>query len=217
MHATIFYQAFAKDGKKISGYLDAPSAVFAKDQLVRQGLFPTTIKPASEESRIPWYKRIFAGSVKTKDKIILTRQLSVLLKAGIPLLQSVELLCDQFKGSLHTILVAVKDDLKEGSSFANALNKYPKVFDKIYVQLVRAGEASGKLETILDRLIIFYERKEELRKRISSALTYPIIQLAVMVLSRSFFNDRRCPTTCTIIHAKTSAIAYPNTYCHGHL
>ena len=177
-----FYQAFAKDGKKISGYLDAPSAVFAKDQLVRQGLFPTTITPASEESRIPWYKRIFAGSVKTKDKIILTRQLSILLKAGIPLLQTVELLCDQFKGNLHTILVAVRDDLKEGSSFANALNKYPQVFDKIYVQLVRAGEASGKLETILDRLVVFYERQEELRKRVSGALTYPIIQLAVALL-----------------------------------
>ena len=108
--------------------------------------------------------------------------MAVLLKAGIPLLQAVELLCDQFTGNLHTILIAIRDDLKEGSSFANALNKYPHVFDKIYVQLVRAGEASGKLEPILDRLVIFYERKEELRKRVSGALTYPLIQLVVVAL-----------------------------------
>ena len=174
-----FYQAFAKDGKKVSGYLDAPSSTFAKEQLVRQGLFPTSITASSEESRIPWYRRIFAGSIKTKDKIILTRQLAVLLKAGIPLLQSVELLADQFTGTMHTTLIAIRDDIKEGSSFANALNKYPNVFDKIYVQLVRAGEASGKLEPILERLVVFYERREEIRKRVSGALTYPMIQLAV--------------------------------------
>lgn len=177
-----FYQAFAKDGKKVSGYFDAPSSVAAKDQLVRQGLFPTKITAASEESRIPWYKRLFAGKIKTKDKIVLTRQLSILLKAGIPLLQAVELLSDQFTGTLHTMLIAIRDDIKEGSSFASALNKYPHIFDKIYVQLVRAGEASGKLEPILDRLVIFYERREELRKRVSGALTYPLIQLAVMTL-----------------------------------
>ena len=177
-----FYQAFAKDGKKVSGYLDAPSSVSAKEQLVRKGLFPTTISTAKEESRIPWYKRLFARPVKIKDKINLTRQLAVMLKAGISLLQSVELLADQFTGTMHTILVSIKDDLKEGSSFANALNKYPHVFDKIYVQLVRAGEASGKLEPILDRLVTFYERKEEIQKRVSGALTYPLIQLAVITL-----------------------------------
>lgn len=191
------YQAFAKDGKKVSGYLDAPSSVFAKEQLVRQGLFPTNISVAKEESRIPWYRRIFAGNVKTKEKIILTRQLSVLLKAGIPLLQAVELLADQFTGNLHTILVGIKDDLKEGSSFANALNKYPHVFDKIYVQLVRAGEASGKLEPILDRLIIFYERREELRKRVVGALTYPLIQLIVIVLVVVFLLTAVVPQLAT--------------------
>ncbi len=173
------YQAFSKDGKKVTGYFDAPSSVHAKEQLIRQGLFPITIAAASEQERQPLWQRIFAGSVKVKEKILFTRQLAVLLKAGISLLQAVELLIDQFKGTLRTILVHVRDDLKEGSSFANALAKYPDAFDKIYVQLVRAGEASGKLEVILDRLIVFLERKETLRKRISGALTYPLIQLVV--------------------------------------
>jgi type II secretory pathway component PulF len=84
-------------------------------------------------------------------------------------------------GTLRSILVNVKDDIKEGSSFADALKKYPKVFDNIYVQLVRAGEASGKLEIILERLTGFLERKEEMRSRIKSALSYPLMQLGVAV------------------------------------
>ena len=126
-------------------------------------------------------------------------------------------MCDQFTGSLHTILIAIKDDLKEGSSFANALNKYPHVFDKIYVQLVRAGEASGKLETILDRLVVFYERREELRKRVSGALTYPIIQLIVMVLVVVFLMTAVVPQLAQSFSQQHQAIACPNAHCHWHL
>jgi len=97
----------------------------------------------------------------------------------VPLLQALELLVDQFEGTLHSILVTVKDDIKEGISFADALKKYPKTFDNIYVQLIRAGEASGKLETILERLTSYIERREAIRKKIASALQMPLMQLAV--------------------------------------
>jgi type II secretory pathway component PulF len=209
------YQAFAKDGKKVSGFLDAPTSTIAKEQLVHKGLFPTNINIASEESRIPWYKRIFSRSVKTKDKINFTRQLAVLLKAGIPLLQAVELLADQFSGALSTILLAIQDDLKEGSSFAAALNKYPQVFDKIYVQLVRAGEASGKLEQILDRLVIFYERKEALRKRVSGALTYPLIQLAVVALVVVFLMTAVVPQLATAFAQQNKKLPGPTRFVIG--
>lgn len=189
-----FYQAFSKDGKKVTGYLDAPTSVAVKEQLVRQGLFPTTITFSKEGARQPFYKTLFAGKVTTKEKILFTKQLSVLLKAGIPLVQSVELLIDQFKGKFGTMLIAIKDDLKEGSSFANALNKYPDTFDKIYVQLVRAGEASGKLEPILDRLVIFFERSEEIRKRIRDALMQPIIQLVVATIAVTFLVIKVVPS-----------------------
>ncbi len=176
------YQAFSKEGKRVSGYLDAPSAEGVKEQLVRQGLFPIKIAPAQEESRKPWWKRLFAGSVSVKDKILFTRQFSVLLRSGVPLLQALELLSDQFEGPLQSILIAVKDEVKGGSSLADALAKYPKVFDTIYVQLVRAGEASGKLEMILERLISYMERREEIQKKVKNALRYPIIQAVVAFL-----------------------------------
>ncbi len=131
---------------------------------------------------MPWWKRFFVKKITTKEKILFTRQLAVLLKSGVPLVQALELLVEQFEGQTRVMLVSIKDEVKEGIAFADALKKYPKVFDNIYVQLVRAGEASGKLEVILDRLTAYLERRAELRKRIRSALTGPVIQLVVAVV-----------------------------------
>lgn len=180
--ALYFYQGFSRDGKKVSGYLDAPSLQSVKEQLIKQQIYPTSIASAQQESRIPWWKRFFVGKVTAKDKILFTKQLSVLLKAGVPLLQALELLMDYFEGQFHSILSLIKDDVKEGRSLAESLGKYPKTFDSIYVQLVRAGEASGKLEMILERLTTYMERQEEIRKKISSAMQYPLMQLAIAVI-----------------------------------
>lgn len=183
--ALFSYQAFSKDGKKITGTIDAPSLQAAKEQLSKQGIYPIALAPSSVEAAIPWYKKIFQKKITPKDKILFTKQLAVLLKSGVPLLQALELLIEQFEGTMRTVLVRIKDEVKEGASFADALKKYPKIFDNIYVQLVRAGEASGKLETILERLTSYMERRAEIRKRIRSALRGPLIQLiaAVIVVS----------------------------------
>ncbi len=180
--ALYFYQAFTKAGKKVSGYLEAGSQQEVKDRLTQQGSYPIKVEPAREGAQVGFFRRLFRGGVKAKDKILFTKQLAVLLKSGIPLLQAIELLIDQFSGSLRSIIISVKDDVKEGSSFADALKKYPKTFDNIYVQLVRAGEASGKLEVILERLTAFLERQEEMRARIRGALSYPLMQLGVAVI-----------------------------------
>lgn len=173
------YQAFSKDGKKINGNIDAPSLQGVKEQLARQGMFPISIELAKDQHQQSWWQSIFTSKVTTKEKILFTKQLAILLKSGVPLLQALELLVDQFEGTLHKILVTVKDDIKEGVSFADALKKYPKTFDNIFVQLIRAGEASGKLEIILERLTSYIERREAIRKKVSSALQTPLIQLAV--------------------------------------
>jgi len=177
--ALYFYQALSKDGKKVSGHIDASSLVGAREQLGKNGLFPVKITLAQEGGQLSWWRRLLESNVSTKDKILFTKQLAILLKSGVPLLQALELLIEQFTGRLHAILVTLKDDIKEGQSLANGLKKYPRVFDNIYVQLVRAGEASGKLEVILERLTTYMERREELRKRIFSAMRYPLIQLAI--------------------------------------
>lgn len=177
------YQAYAKDGKKISGTVDAPSQDAVLQQLTKQGMYPISIQLAKEQTGAPvWYKRFFQKGITLKDKILFTKQLAVLLKSGVPLLQALELLIEQFEGRLKSIIIEIKDGIKEGKSFADGLSKYPKIFDTIYIQLVRAGEASGKLEVILDRLVEYMERRAELVKKVKGALRYPMIQLGAVIL-----------------------------------
>lgn len=173
------YEAFSKEGKKIRGVIDASSINSVKEQLAKKGLFPISISPTSPITRYGIFSRIFRRNVTVKEKILFTKQFAILLKSGVPLLQSIELLTDQFEGQLRLILVNVKDDIKEGIPLADALKKYPRVFNTIYVQLVSAGEASGQLETILERLTEYLERREELAKKVRGALQYPLMQLIV--------------------------------------
>ena len=177
--ALYFYQAFSKDGKKTTGYFDAATVQAVRDHLTRQGMYPVSIDLAAQGQNIVWWRRIFSRTVSSKDLVLFTKQLAVLLHAGVPLLQALELLTEYFKGTFGSILVAVKDEIKSGTPFASALARYPKVFDTIYVQLVRAGEASGKLESVLENLTTFIERRQELRAKVRSALRQPMIQLGI--------------------------------------
>jgi type II secretory pathway component PulF len=181
--ALYFYQAFSKEGKKITGYLDAPTPQKAREQLAKMGIYPTKIELTSDSgAKQPFYKRLFQRGIKLKDKIFFTKQLSILLKSGVPLVQALDLLIEQTEGRLRSIIIDLRDGIKEGLSLADGLAKYPAVFDSIYVQLTKAGESIGKLEVILDRLTQYSERSEEIRKKVSSALRYPMIQLVVIVL-----------------------------------
>lgn len=207
--ALYFYQALAKDGKKVTGYVDAPSPGRVKEQLSSRGLFTISITSTTQESAAGFFSRLFQRSVSTKEKILFTRQLTILLRSGIPLLQALELLTEQFTGQLKTMLVRIKDDIKEGQSFADSLKKYPKTFDTIYVQLVRAGEASGRLETILDRLMVYMERREVISKRISSALQYPMIQLGLSVAVVIFLLVMVVPNLIDTFAASGQALPVP--------
>lgn len=121
--------------------------------------------------------------VKGKDIAIFTRQLATMVSAGIALVECLEILHDQaadpgFKWTLNSII----ERIRAGSDFSNALTEHPRVFTEIYVNMIRAGEASGQLDIILDRLSEFMEASEELRREVKSAMTYPIISLAMILL-----------------------------------
>ncbi len=174
------YEALSRDGNRSKGVIDATSLQGARQQLTAQGLYLVKLDQTREESGLGFFGRLFARKVTVKQKILFTKQLAILLRSGVPLLQAVDLLIEQFQGRLHTMLVTIRDELKEGIALATALQRYPSVFDNIYVQLVRAGEASGNLEVILERLTEFLERRELIAKRIKQALRYPMIQLSVV-------------------------------------
>lgn len=192
--AQYYYEAFSKQGKKITGVVDAVSTEEVRGQLIRQGNYPTLIRLVAEG--IPQaftLKQLFEKRVTVKEKVLFTKQLSVLLKSGVPLVQALELLSEQFDGRMKSIIVSIKDGIKEGKSLAQGLHNYPKVFDNIYVQLVRAGEASGKLEVILERLTLYLERREEINKKVKAAMRGPLIQLVVVVLVVFFLMTKVVP------------------------
>ncbi len=176
------YDSYSKRGARIKGVVDASSLQAAKEILRGQGLMPVEIKEVTPETTTFSLSSLFERKVDIRTKVLFTRQLAVLLRSGVPLLQSLELLSEQFVGRFKRVLVDIKDGVKSGESFASQLAKYPKVFPKIYVQLVKAGEASGKLDVILDRLTSYLEKEEETRKVIKKALSYPLTVLFFAVL-----------------------------------
>jgi type II secretory pathway component PulF len=173
------YHALNRLGKSVTATIDASNAQEVKDILKTQSLIPARITPINKGEEGSFLSTLLAKDVDLKTKVVFTRQLSVMLKAGVPLLDAINLLIEQFEGRLKRILINVRDDLKEGESLAHALSAYPTVFNNIYVQLVKAGEASGKLDTILQQLTSQLERLEEIQKKTRAALVYPIFMLGL--------------------------------------
>ena len=172
------YDSFNRSGKRITGTIDSSSIESAKKILQGQGLMPFNIEEVGADSVKFDLMSIFERKVDLKTKIVFTKQLSVLLKSGVPLLQALELLVEQFEKKFKRILINIKDGVKAGQTLASQLNKYPKVFSNVYVQLVKAGEATGKLHMILVRLVDYLKRSEDTKRRIKKATSYPLFVLS---------------------------------------
>lgn len=174
------YDSFNRRGGRVTGTVDAVSMHAAKEILQGQGLMPVNIKEVSAGSAGGGFslKTLFERPIDVKVVVLFTKQLAVLLRAGIPLLQALELLIEQFEGRFNRLLISVRDGVKSGEPFAKELAKYPKVFSNVYVQLVRAGEASGNLDAILENLTGYLESAEETRKKVKKAMQQPIMMLS---------------------------------------
>ena len=180
------YKATNKEGKDQFGVLEAESQALAVQDIRNMGLFPTHIREArkSDEKRARKKKGgledIYFGGLKWKEVVIMTRQLSTLIDAGLPLLRSLNILVVQLKASkLRDILRDISADVQSGSTFSEALAKHPKAFDRLYVNMVKAGEVGGMLETVLARLAAFMEKRMALIRKVRGALVYPIFVVLV--------------------------------------
>ena len=181
------YRAMNKDGKEIFGIVEADSQALALNDVQSLGLYPTQVREASksDERRARKEKtglsEFYIGGLKHKQLVVMTRQLSTLIDAGLPLLRSLNVLIAQQKPSkLRDILREVSSDIQAGSTLSEGLAKHPKAFDRLYVNMVRAGEVGGMLEVVLNRIATFMERRQALRRKVKSALIYPI---AVVVIA----------------------------------
>ncbi len=178
---TFKYQAFDHNGKIVSNQVEAASSAELKESLKNQNLLVFKIFQPTDSSFLSRFLEMFEATISTKTKIQFTNQLSILLKAGVPLLEAFSLLSQQFEGSFKKILKKIMDDLKEGLSLATSLEKHPKIFPNIFTQLVKAGEASGNLEIVLDRMTTFMERSEEISGSFQKAMRQPII-MGIMII-----------------------------------
>jgi general secretion pathway protein F len=176
------YTALDAKGKTTSGIIDAEGAMAARQKLRSSGIFPVSIKETFEaapkkESKSFSLSRRFSR-VKPVEVAMMTRQLATLISAGFPLVSALDALVPQTKShGFKKILAQTKDLIVEGNSFAQALAKYPGAFSSLYVNMVRAGETSGTLEIVLDRLADITEKQQALMNRIQTALAYPIFMM----------------------------------------
>jgi general secretion pathway protein F len=179
------YIALNSTGKKIKGLVDADTLRSARTKLRTQNIFPTDIKESIKAAKDNKQnvKNFFGDRVSLKELTVATRLLATLANAGLPLVAALNALADQVESpTLKRIIVDIKERVEQGSSLAKALAAYPKVFPRLYVNMVQSGEASGTLDTILDNLSDYYEAQMELRRKISSALFYPILMFSFCTL-----------------------------------
>lgn len=174
------YKSFTRAGKQVTGTIDAPSPQTAKDMLQGQGLMPVEVQPAGAVGSGSFLSQLFAPKVEEKTVFVFTKQLSVLLRSGVPLADGLDMLSEQFEQPFQGILIAVKEGVKSGEPLASQLAAHPQAFSNIYIQLVKAGEASGKLDVILMRLLEYMQRSSETQKKVKQAISKPLTMLGVV-------------------------------------
>ena len=176
-------------GKYIEGNIEALNPEEASHKLKEQKVIITNLiktkktKGEKKEKKKGGGFTLFKRKIKPVDIVIFSKQFATMVKAGLPILQVLQMLADQIENpSLKEIVVDIRKSLEGGVTLSKCFEKYPKIFDNIYVNLIKAGEASGKLDVFLLKLVDSLEKKERIKKRIKGALMYP----AVMFIAVSY-------------------------------
>ena len=173
-------------GKPVKGYRDADNAKSLRAVLRRDGVLLTEANEEAERGSKAGRKRdlfAFMHRPSTADVAVMTRQLATLVRAGVPLVESVAALTEQVeKEQLKKTLTAVRETLNEGTSFAKSLEAHPKIFPSLYTNMVAAGEASGTLEAVLERLADFMESQARLKGKVTAALAYPVLMMFIGII-----------------------------------
>ncbi len=186
------FEAMDATGQEIRDVIEAPSEEEAQATIRQMGYFVTKIsvkksRAAKDQKKGKKKGKTFSlGRVGSKQLTTFTRQLSILQDAGLPILRSLRILEQQAKpGALKNCLIDVCDEIEGGATLSEAMSKSPKAFDRLYVNMIKAGEAGGALETILQRLAEFQERSQSLKRKVKGALIYPVavVTFAVGILT----------------------------------
>ena len=181
--AIFIYKAKARNGRTVKGDLDAPSLEFAENILRRKGYSLVWVKPRPKDllEGTP-----LEGGVSDRDMVVFSRQFATMINAGVPILQALQIMCEQTEnGKLRRKLYSVRNDIEGGSSLYEALMKHSDIFDALYTNMVNAGETGGILDIVLLRLSEYIEKAAKLKAKIKGAMIYPgvVVTVAVAVVA----------------------------------
>ena len=205
--AQFVWKGRTRQGATTGGVLVADSKDLAIADLRRRQIDVTTVKEKGKEFAVP---KIGRGKVNSRRLAIFTRQFSVMIDAGLPLVQCLEILGNQQDNRLfQKIILAVRQDVEAGSSLAEAMRKHPKAFDDLFVNMVAAGEAGGILDTILRRLSTYIEKAVKLKGQVKTALIYPVSVLLVAAIVVFIILWKVIPTFASLFAALGAELPLP--------
>ena len=206
------YRGLAANGRSVVGVVDADSVRTARGKLRDRGIFPTELaeEVAAVKRSLSDYLPSLGRRIPPSELSLLTRQLSSLLGAGVQLVDALAALADQSARPVtKRLLSQVRERVREGSSLGDALAGHPETFSDLYIGMVRAGEAAGALETVLNRIADFNENQAEFRAKVTHALTYPIIMVCVGSAIMMFLMGYVVPKIADIFKQSNAALPLP--------
>src|ERR687894_481458 len=211
--APFTYRARARQGEILQDKLESSDKLSVVSTLRQQGLLIIDVKEqgVAQKDILEPFKRI-----KLADLVIFTRQFSTMINAGLPIVRALYVLSEQTENpKLQEVVVAVRKDVEAGLALSEALEKHPKVFSKLYVEMVRAGEIGGILDGVLLRVADQLEKDQELRRKVKSAMTYPIVVLILAILAASFMLIFIVPVFATMFEDLGGTLPLPTRIAMG--
>jgi len=187
--ATFTYEGIDRKGSRVKGEISGKGPALVRAELRKQGIQAKKVIKKREVS--------LGGKKKIKpmDIALFTRQMATMMKAGVPLVQAFEIVSDGLENpSMKQVILKLKADVESGNNFAGALRQHPRLFDDLYCSLIESGEASGSLETMLDRVALYKEKTEALKQKIKKAVKYPIAVVCVAVIVTGILLIKVVPT-----------------------
>jgi len=195
-----------RDGKAVSGEQSADTKEAVMAVLRRQQILVSSVKEKGKELALPK----ISGSVPPKDLAVFTRQFSVMIDAGLPLVQCLEILGSQQENKTFAkILQQTRMDVESGSTLADAMRKHPKAFDELFVNMIAAGEAGGILDTILKRLAVYIEKAVKLRAQVKGAMVYPVAVIGIAAIVIAVILWKVIPTFAAMFEGLGAQLPLP--------
>lgn len=210
------YRAINEAGKQTSGIIEADSPEDAREKIAGQGLIPVNIKNGAVASKANLTKRINLGlsRVRLPDLIIFSKQFKTLFEAGIPMTRLMEVLEEQTENPrLKKTASAISEDIQSGMSLTEAFSRHPKIFSTLYCSMIQAGEASGRLGEVIERLIYLLQHEHKVKSDIKSAMQYPVIVLVALTAAFLFLLTFVVPRFVDIFRQANIDLPLPTKIC----